>query len=138
MKGDILIDTHILIWLADGDSSKISPKIKNIIENVFQRRFIYVSAISLLEISRLAKRNRVHLSVPIHEWIKQILSFPDFKIIDLDYKIAVESYNLPGEFHADPADRIIVATARVHNIPLITMDRQMLDYAQKGFVRVLD
>ena len=87
-----------------------------------------ISIISCWEIARLVQYDRVELDRPVTDWIASALSRPRLELLPLSPAIAVESTQLPDPFHRDPADQIIVATARVHRIPLLTEDFRILDY----------
>lgn len=87
-----------------------------------------VSVISCWEIANLVERNRIVLSVPLTEWVEQALQYPGIRLFDLTPQIAIESTQLPDDFHRDPADRILVATARLHDCPLLTADELILRY----------
>ena len=76
----------------------------------------------------LSKYKRLELPVGLREWFREALNYPGIQLLDLSPEIAVESTRLPGDFHRDPADQIIVATARLSTCPLITSDRKILDY----------
>lgn len=76
----------------------------------------------------LIKYNRLQLKISLTDWIEKTEALPFVQFISVDNRIAADSVNLPGEFHKDPADRIIVATARHHNLQLITKDKRILDY----------
>jgi PIN domain nuclease of toxin-antitoxin system len=89
---------------------------------------IGVSAISCWEIAKLVENRRLELPVSLEKWFEQALSYPGVRILELTPEISIESTRLPGDFHRDPADQIIVATARVHNCPLVTSDERILDY----------
>jgi len=96
-----------------------------------------VSAITCWEVGMLATRGRIHLGMPCQEWIAISLSAPGLSVLDLSPRIAVEAAELPGEFHGDPADRILVASARVKNLVLATRDAKILAYAKEGYLQVL-
>lgn len=87
-----------------------------------------ISAISCWEVAKLVERGRLNLPCPIDEWFTQALAYPGMQLLELTPKICVESTQLPGDFHRDPADQIIVATARVYGCPLVTMDSKILNY----------
>jgi PIN domain nuclease of toxin-antitoxin system len=89
---------------------------------------ISVSAISCWEVAKLVEQGRLTLPCPVFDWLQQAISYPGVRLIDLSPRICVESTQLPGEFHRDPADQIIVATARILDAPLVTMDRKILEY----------
>ena len=70
----------------------------------------------------------MELPCPIEEWFQKALSYPGVKLIDLTPEIAIESTRLPGSFHKDPADKLIVSTARVFDCPLVTSDHKIIEY----------
>ena len=133
----LLLDTHVWIWLAHGESQRIKPAAVRAIENAGSRRAIRISVVSVWEIALLESKGRLELPAPVSEWIKQALDRPDFVLVGLEPEIAVESCNLPGEFHADPADRFLVATARLKNAVIVTRDKRILKYGKQGHVRVM-
>lgn len=85
----------------------------------------------------LEAKGRLTLQLPVVEWVHQALRLPGLTLIPLTPEIAVDSTRLPGHFHGDPADRIIVATARQTGATVMTADRQILDYGARGLVRAL-
>jgi PIN domain nuclease of toxin-antitoxin system len=87
-----------------------------------------VSIISCWEIAKLVEYKRLDLPSPVEEWLEQALRYPGIRLLDLTPRITVESTQLPGSFHRDPADQLIVATARIHHVPLATVDRKILTY----------
>ncbi len=93
-----------------------------------------VSMISCWEVAKLIELKRLSFEIDVLDWINQALSYPGIQLIEFSPRIAVESTKLPGEFHRDPADQIIVATARVHDCPLLTMDKKILDYKHVKFI----
>lgn len=120
----ILLDTHIwLWWVNEGD--RLSGAERSYIDEADE---IAVSAISCWEIALLVSQQRLQLTGTVLDWIETSLLFPKFRLFPISPAVAVESNFLPGEFQRDPADRIIVATARVHNIELLTFDSKILQY----------
>lgn len=89
---------------------------------------IGVSAISCWEIAKLHQYQRINLPCDLSEWIKLALNYPGVRLLPLTPSIAVESTRLPGVFHRDPADQLIVATARIHDCPLVTLDSKIPAY----------
>ena len=122
----IILDTHIWVWW-NQDSPQLTNVQKEIIENS-RSDGIGISTISLLEISRLVNRGRLVLPKQLKEWFSVALAEEGILSIPITPAIAIESYSLPGEFHKDPADRIIVATARTYDCPLMTNDSNILRY----------
>jgi PIN domain nuclease of toxin-antitoxin system len=94
-----------------------------------------VSVISCWEVAKLVEHRRLDLGRNLDEWLFDALDASGIRLLPLTRRIAVEACRLPGEFHRDPADQIIVATARVHNVPLITADEKIRSYA---YVRIFD
>ncbi len=122
----IVLDTHIWVWWAHGAPQLTQTQIKVITEH--ETDVIGISAISCWEIAKLVEYGRLELPCPLEEWFEQALSYPGIHLLPLTPQIAIESTRLPGEFHRDPADQIIVATARVYNCPLVTSDERILNY----------
>lgn len=123
----ILLDTHIWIWWVN-ESEDLTDEWHNIIKEN-STNGLGISIISCWEIAKLVELKRLNFSLPVEDWISQALAYPGIKLLNLTPQIAVESSQLPGTFHRDPADQMIVATARIYDIPLLTADRQIRDYA---------
>jgi PIN domain nuclease of toxin-antitoxin system len=87
-----------------------------------------VRLISCWEVAKLVEVGRLQLTITTFEWLNQALAYPGVQLLDLTVSIIVESTQLPGTFHRDPADQIIVATARVYNVPILTIDSKILAY----------
>jgi PIN domain nuclease of toxin-antitoxin system len=127
-----LLDTHIFLWLmlATGDI-----KGKQGLETAAMAGGLLVSPVTCWEIGMLASRGRIHLGMPCHDWVEQALTAPGVSLLPLTPKIAVEASYLPGAFHGDPADRMLVASARLHHVTLATRDEKILAYAQEGYIQ---
>src|SRR5487761_1346339 len=106
------------------------------LETVQAERKLFASAISVLEIAQLEMKGRVHLTSNIHAWLQESFADDGIQLVPLSPEIAVESTRLPGNLHRDPADRILVATARIERLTLLTRDVRLLDYGRKGHLRV--
>jgi len=122
----ILLDTHIWIWLAD-ENDRLTEQHRQIIEH-YRDSGLGVSVISCWEVAKLVEYGRLKLACPVDEWIEAALLLPGVRLLELTPRIAVASTKLPGEFHRDPANQIIVATARVYEIELLTVDERILKY----------
>lgn len=136
MTRDLILDTHTFLWLMNGDDT-LGNQVKSIIREACKSNLLLVPSISIWEIAMLQKKNKISLLQPIHQWIEKATSLPYLKVLPLDAAIAIESCKLPGEFHGDPADRIIVASARILDKPLITRDRKIIEYAQQDYLTVI-
>jgi PIN domain nuclease of toxin-antitoxin system len=122
----ILLDTHIWVWWVD-DNQQLADRQRHLIQDNV-RSGLEVSAISCWEVAKLVQNGRLEVACPLEEWMEQALAYPGVQLIELTPRIAIESTKLPGTFHRDPADQIIVATARVYDIPLLTADSRILQY----------
>jgi PIN domain nuclease of toxin-antitoxin system len=125
----IVLDTHALIWWADEDA-RLAPKAKAAIDDMLVAGGkVLVSAITAWEIAMLVQRGRLVLAMNIEEWLRALESIKGVSFVPITPQVAVQSVNLPGQFHQDPADRIIVALARALNAPLVTADEKIQRYA---------
>ncbi len=86
----------------------------------------------------LFSRKRILLNQPCIQWLTHALQAPGVCLAELTPEIAVDSCSLPNNFHGDPADRIIIATARMLDIPLMTCDKKILTYSLEGFVKCVE
>ena len=128
IKG-ILLDTHTWIWLCE-KSTELKPDIVREINQWGKKGKVYIPAITIWELSILVAKERIILAKPIRNWVKEALSQPGVKLAPLSPDIAIESNFLPGEFHQDPADRIICATAMIEDLILFTRDEKIIRYSQ--------
>ena len=129
----IVLDTHIWIWWTHNDD-RITVKLRENIQ-MNENAGLGVSVFSCWEIAKLVEIKRVTLHCPIDEWIDTALDYPGIRLLELTPEIAIESTQLPGEFHRDPADQIIVATARVNDCPLLTVDHKILNYPHVNLLK---
>jgi PIN domain nuclease of toxin-antitoxin system len=123
----IVLDTHIWVWWVHTPERLTEAQSQAIAAN--EDDVIGVSVISCWEIAKLVELERLKLPSALKEWFEQALGYPGLRLLELTPAIAVESTQLPGEFHRDPADQLIVATARVYGCPLVTADDKILKYA---------
>jgi PIN domain nuclease of toxin-antitoxin system len=122
----ILLDTHIWVWWVTS-ADRLSPRqAETIAAN--ESDVMGVSAISCWEIAKLVELGRLELAWPLDDWMSAALRYPGVSLLALTPQIAIASTRLPGEFHNDPADQIIVATARTHDCALLTRDGKILSY----------
>jgi PIN domain nuclease of toxin-antitoxin system len=124
----IVLDTHTLVWWVTGDPT-LSKKAKAAIERELAGGEIIVSAISAWEIAMLVEREKLVLSMDVGSWLATVSAIEAVRFVPVDPEIAVKSVELPGEFHKDPADRMIVATARKLAVPLVTKDEKIRTYS---------
>ena len=133
----ILLDTHVLIWVLS-DFENLSEQIKEIINAAKDEKRLLISSISLWEIAMLKSKKRINIYKPIKEFLKAIVEIDGIKIIDISPDIAADSTLLLDNFHGDPADRIIAATAINMGATLLTRDRQILAWAELGNVKAIE
>jgi PIN domain nuclease of toxin-antitoxin system len=131
----ILLDTHVLIWWADGDHQRLSAAALAAIDQEIESagrpddsRGLLVSAISCWEVAMLVNRGRLALSFDVEHWLALLASHPAVRLLALDPTVAVAATRLPEPFHADPADRFLVAQARALGIPLLSADNKIRSY----------
>jgi PIN domain nuclease of toxin-antitoxin system len=122
-----LLDTHTWVWWHMRPQN-LSPKVFKLIENIDSYDEILLSAISPWEFSKLLEKGRIGISISPEEWIFAALEMPKIRLIHLTPKISYRSTILPKPFHNDPADQIIVATAREENAAILTRDTRILEY----------
>ena len=132
----ILLDTHVLIWFLHADP-RLGSKAKEQIETSLQDDIIGISAITPWEIAMLVEKKGLRLGRSTTDWMRRALSTPGIDLIPLEPLIAIAAAELAA-LHGDPADRILIATARARKCPLMTVDRRILDYGKAGRVRVID
>jgi PIN domain nuclease of toxin-antitoxin system len=130
-RNGALLDTHTWIWLFGG-SKELSQTTIGEINNWGKQGRVFISAISVWELSMLVAKQRLILSKPINQWVEESLKQPGVNLANLSPQIAIESSFLPGNFHGDPADRIICATSRINNLILFTRDKKILSYGEKN------
>ena len=128
----ILLDTHAWVWWVHGDARLSEEQRKMLDARIVEG--IGVSIISCWEVAKLVEYGRLKLPQDVAEWLGVALVYPGLRLLDLTAAIVVESTRLPQPFHKDPADQIIVATARIHDCPLATADDKILNY---GHVRTV-
>jgi len=134
----VLLDTHVWYWYVQEEKKRFARRIEPLIESAVQRGAVVISAVSIWELALLEAARRIDLSIDIRHWIARALRFPGVRLKGLSASIVIDSTRLPGNLHRDPADRILVATARQLGAALVTCDQRILNYAKKGYVKAVD
>lgn len=129
----IVLDTHVWVWWVNDPAQLTEAQRQEIYRNEDDQ--IGVSAISCWEVAKLCERERLELPVELSEWLRAALRYPGISLLHLTPEVAVESTSLPGAFHRDPSDQIVVATARLHDCPLVTSDEKITRYPYVRSVR---
>ena len=124
----IVLDTHVLVWWAGGEHGRLTPSALDAIGRETSGGRIAVSSISAWELTMLVARGRLSLSLDVSRWLSLASDIEAVFFVPVDNAIAVGSARLPGEFHKDPADRMIVATARDLGAPVVTADAKIIAY----------
>ena len=134
----LLLDTHALVWTAAGTLESAAA---DAIVAAAQTGGVLVSSVSAWELGLLARPRagapRLRLAPTPEAWFETLLAQGGFTEAPLTIDIALAASRLPGDFHHDPADRLLVATARELDIPLVTRDRRILDYGEAGHLRTI-
>ena len=128
---DLLLDTCAVLWLANGTDMTAESR------SAMAERNLRVSPISAWEIANLVRKNRIAMTLPIKTWFQQTVEKMQATTPELTVDILADSCDLPGLPPGDPADRIIIATARDADMVVVTRDKQILTYARAGYVRAL-
>jgi len=124
----IVLDTHAWVWWVSG-ARALPARVSEQVERHRAQRTIRISSISVWEVAQLVKRGRLELTMSVDDWVARSEALPFLEFVPVDNRIALASTRLPGQFHADPADRIIVATTRGLGATLITKDDKLRRYA---------
>ncbi len=133
----LLLDTHALAWLILGER-RLGKQAYEAIRKSARADRLLVSAITPWEIGVLVAKKRIDLHQDAMEWVRQALALPGIRLAPLEPEIAVVSTCLPFEMHPDPADRILVATARHLGATLVTADQLLRELAKKGHFKALN
>ena len=133
----ILLDTQVLVWFTHEDS-RLKEAARFLIEQATLADEAIISPISFWEVAMLVDKGKLPLGHRPIDWMHAVLDGNGFRIEALAPIIAIDAGGLPGNIHGDPADHIIVATARHLGCPLLTTDQKILDYAAAGFLQAID
>ena len=133
----LLVDTHTLIWMVE-QAPELGPQAIEALNKAGRENRIAVSAITPWEIGLLVSKGRLKLGSDVMKWINDALARPGVRLAPLEPEIAVSSTRLPWEANGDPADRILVATARHLGAALVTADSALLEFARQGHFVAMD
>lgn len=130
----ILLDTHVAIWLAE---ARLPAATMDRVLAAAEQRLCLLSPVTAWEVGILARRGRYEFRPDPRAWLRELLGGPIFTLAPLTAEILLESSLLPEPLHADPADRMLIATARANDCHLLTRDALILDYAAQGLVKAI-
>jgi PIN domain nuclease of toxin-antitoxin system len=137
MSNRLLLDTCAVIWLSEG--AEVAPAVLSVINDVLRKDgAIFLSPVSAWEIGMLVAKGRIKLRLDPVAAYRALLRLPKVEEAALTAEILVGSSFLPGRPHADPFDRVIVATARERGLTIVTRDHAILSYAEAGHVAALE
>lgn len=127
----VLLDTCAVIWLANGDP--MAPEALAAIDHAARHGGVFVSPVSAWEVGMLSRPKpgrvaAVSFLPDVQTWFARVMAAPGVKEAKLTARIAIGASYLPGAFHGDPGDRLIVATARALGVPVVTRDRAIIAY----------
>jgi len=131
-----LLDTHVWIWLQER-ARNLPPAFIKTIDEARGRDAVFVSAISVWEIGNLVAHERLSLNMTIDAWLHAAFTLGNLQLVSLGAEEALLSTRLPGGLHRDPADRMLVSTALLQNLTLVSHDKRILEYALRSSLRVL-
>mgnify|MGYP000439292657 CR=1 FL=1 len=117
-----------IVWWVNGSESLSANARKVIAETLASDSEILVSSISAWEIAILIVKGRLVLSMDVESWLDEVSQIDGVRYVPVNNEIGIKSTLLPGEFHKDPADRMIVATARLYAVPVVTADEKIIQY----------
>ncbi len=123
----IVLDTHTWVWWVSV-SPELSSAAAEAIDDAAADGSLRVSSISVWEVAMLVRAGRLELRMDVEDWVAESENLPFLEFVPVDNRIAAHSTVLPGSFHADPADRMIVATARTLGAHVVTKDRKIRRY----------
>ena len=124
----IVLDTHAWVWWADG-GRKLSRSASRALEQAQARGTLWLSMISVWEVAKKVEKRQLVLDRPLDDWLDLAMALPGLHPVELTRPILAESCRLPGPFHGDPADQLIVATARDRGASILTKDERIANYA---------
>lgn len=132
----IVIDTHALVWFIQGDP-RLSDGALTAIVDAAAGDGVAIPSIMTWEVAMLLAKERLVLPLPAHGWFDQVLGIDGFFLAELTQAIGIDAGMLPA-IHGDPADRLMIATARDYDCPLLTADGRILEYAAEGHLKAID
>jgi PIN domain nuclease of toxin-antitoxin system len=130
MADFFLLDTHCWVWLVSGAEGNFGRKSLKAIERACTRGECLVSVMSVWELGMLAAKGRLRMRLPVEQWVRQALELPGLHLEPLSLEAALGACSLPFDFHGDPVDRWLVATARHLQATFVTSDEKLLRYGK--------
>ena len=136
--GPLVLDTHIWLWMLGGTLGRCSASLPALLDQAASEGLLLVSDFSFWEIAQKEAVGKLVLTMPVEAWIERASGVPGIRYLPVDRTTLVTSTRLTG-LPGDPADRIIVATAKLESTPLVTIDRTIIQFAKhEGATPVCD
>lgn len=136
-EAPLLLDTHVLLWYAQGVHERLGRRLVGGLNAAAVQDGLRASVWSIRELGHLVRRGRIALTVDLRSWVESLRSACGVVVVPVDAEIARLSAQLPGEPPRDPADQVIIATARSFGWALVTRDRAIINYGRHGHVRLI-
>jgi PIN domain nuclease of toxin-antitoxin system len=135
----VLLDTHVWLWAVTDEQRRLGRKTRRVLDKAATARSLYLSTASLFEVAALHTGGRLHLRLPVEAWIRMAVAAGPMRLVDLTPDIAIDAGLIPAASVPDPLDRVMIASARNLDLPLLTADRKLLAYGEAtGFARFTD
>jgi PIN domain nuclease of toxin-antitoxin system len=135
----MLLDTHVWIWAASDTPRRLGAKTRRLLNKTARQGDLFVASISAFEIAALATSGRLTLNQPAARWIAESIDRAALRVLELGLYASEDAGGIPAAALPDPIDRLLVATARHEQIPLVTRDAKIVEYARATrSVRVID
>lgn len=131
----LLLDTCAVIWLFN--KSPMNEASRTAIADAAERGELYVSPFSAWEIGTLVRKRKIALNTTPQRWFGGVANHPGVRLVQMTHDVLMESCFLEDDPPSDPADRIMIATARALGLTIVTRDRLILDYSRQGYVASL-
>jgi PIN domain nuclease of toxin-antitoxin system len=128
-EGALLLDTHVWVWYLDGNTERIAQSLLQVLERSGRSNQLLVSDISYWEAAVKARKGKLVFSIEPAIWLRRAEATPGIRGLPLDRETLLLSTRLSGSEHNDPVDRMLIAAAQLNNLPLVTSDRLIIDYA---------
>ena len=137
--GPLLLDTHVWIWHVEGEAQHLARTTTALLDRSGAQTRLFVSDISCWEVAIQTAKRRLTLSVDSAVWLQRAEQAPGIRFLPLTRPVLMQSTRLTGSAHNDPADLVLLATAQVYGVPLVTADRLIIAYAkEQGGTPVVD
>lgn len=131
MTEDLLLDTHIALWL-DSGNERLRASTRTLIDSSWQTGgTILLSAVSVWEIALLVDTGRIDLDLPVEAWVSRFIERPGVAAVPVGHRAASRSYQLQHFAHRDPADRLLITTAIELGCPLVTYDERIATFGKR-------